>query len=222
MKGKSCDLLTPGVAGSKSRRAWLWRIVIFASGVGVVNLTIGGPQWQAVCVGLGMMMQLVMLLPYRVCWGYGLLLCIGVAGGLWPGFVRLGDQLLLYALALLGPFMMFVRSLRRGQTAFITQLAEAVHGPLRQDIRRYTIILTWVWSGFFMIALGAPVILWLYAPQQGWWHIPIRGGTLGVALLLFCGEMPLRRVIIRHYQHATLKQNIMASRVVFMRKNSLF
>lgn len=125
----------------------------------------------------------------------------------WPTAVRLIDLLGLYHLALAAPCCVFIRSLFPNQTALITRFARQVHGPLRPDIIRYTYCLTWFWSLFFITALLAPLALFFYGPHNAW-QWPLNGGTIGLATFFLILEYGLRRLVIRHFDHASLRTSI--------------
>lgn len=125
----------------------------------------------------------------------------------WPATLRLIDLWGLYTLALAIPGLVFMRSLLPDQEPLITKFARQVHGTLRPDIIRYTYCLTWFWSLFFIAALLAPVLLWAYGPH-GTWQWPLNGATLALALLFLVLEYSIRRLVIRNFEHASLRTSI--------------
>ncbi|GAN59813.1 hypothetical protein ACI01nite_19380 [Acetobacter cibinongensis] len=125
----------------------------------------------------------------------------------WPTAFRLIDLLGLYLIALAAPCFVFIRSLFPNQDPLITKFARQVHGTLRPDIIRYTYYLTWFWSLFFVAALLAPLILFLYGPHNAW-RWPLNGATLGLALIFLGLEYGIRRLAIRHFDHASLRTSI--------------
>ncbi len=220
MIGKVYHNLAAGLLSSKGRGGQLWRFALLFGGVGLVSLVPSSCGWFVGRVSLGLMMQLVGLLFSKHPGWFLFVPVVGVLGWYFPVGLRLCDQIAIYELMLWGMLGIFVRSLRRGQVPLVTRLAEAVHGsPLRLDVQRYTVGLTWAWCAFFILALLAPLILWLCAMRGDLWRLPLEGGTLLAALVCFAVEMIVRRLVIRNYSHSTLKQNFMAGRAVFMRKD---
>lgn len=220
MIGKVYHNLAAGSYFSKRWAGRTGRFLLLAGGLAVVSLAPVGSAWFAGCVSCGLMMQLAGFLFGRHPVWLVAVPVVGVSGWHAPVLLRLCDQLAIYELMLWGMLAMFVRSLRRGQVPLVTRLAEAVHGiPLRPDVQRYTVGLTWAWSVFFVLALLAPFMAWLLAPHEDWWRIPLRGGTVLAAVVCFMVEMMVRRLVIRNYAHSSLKQNVMAGRSVFMRKD---
>ena len=132
-----------------------------------------------------------------------LLLC----GWYWPVPVHLVDVCSLYALALTAPFIAFLRSLLPNQEPLITKFARQVHGALRPDIVCYTYWLTWFWSLFFLAALLSPLLLWVYGSPNAW-QWPLNGGTLALAAIFLLLEYGIRRMIIRNFDHASLRTSI--------------
>ncbi|MCT6845149.1 hypothetical protein [Bombella apis] len=220
MIGKIYHSLASGLSFSKRWATRSWRLVLLLGGVGLVSLVPESAGWSAGCVCLGLMMQLAALLSGRHPGWFVFVPIVGVLGWYAPALSRVCDQLAIYGLMLWGMLWLFVRSLRRGQVPLVTRLAGAVHGtPLRADVQRYTVGVTWAWSIFFTLALLAPLMLWLWAPHERAWRWPLEGGTGLAAVVFFAVEMIIRRLVIRHYDHSTLKQNFMAGRAVFMRKD---
>lgn len=125
----------------------------------------------------------------------------------WPKTLHLIDLWGLYTLALIAPALVFVRSLLPKHEPLITKFAHQIHGTLRPDIRRYTYYLTWFWSLFFIIALLAPFLLWAYGPR-GIWQWPLNGGTLALAAIFLVLEYGIRRLVIRNFEHASLRTSI--------------
>ena len=220
MIGKVYHNLAAALLSSKRRVGRTGRLVLLAGGLVMVSLAPADTGWFSACVSLGLMMQMMGFLCGRHPGWLVSVPAAGVLGWCFPSVLRLCDQIAIYELMLWGMLQVFARSLRQGQVPLVTRLAEAVHGsPLRSDVLRYTIGLTWAWSVFFILAMLAPFLLWLCAPHEGWWRIPLRGGTVLAAIICFIMEMLIRRLVIRNYDHSTLKQNVMAGRSVFMRKD---
>lgn len=130
-----------------------------------------------------------------------------LAAWYWPATLHLLDSCGLYALALATPGFVFIRSLLPGHEPLITKFARQIHGPLRPDIVRYTYGLTWFWSLFFITAFTAPPLLWACATGNAW-QWPLNGGTLALAALFLLLEYGIRRLIIRNFEHASLRTSI--------------
>jgi uncharacterized membrane protein len=129
---------------------------------------------------------------------------------IWPVGIMAADSLLLYVMALAVPLALFAGSLRRGCEPLVSVLARHVHGgTLRRDVASYTAALTWCWSLFFLLALIAPLALWVVGPP-GAWNWPLEGGTAIAALALLLIEYGLRRLVIRDYAHASLRASVAA------------
>lgn len=222
MRNKAESLIPLEALPSKCR---FFRGIRFASfGLGIVSVTTLSSSLgcSSFLVILGMILQVLGIIPMHGRWWFLFppLLVVLAAMGWWaPIWTKTGDQLFLYGAALGGPLTVFSLSLRRGEIPLLTQIAEGVHGSLRLDVQRYTRCLTWGWVVFFILALVAPAFLWVLAPHQQWWHYPLGGGALAVALCLFLVEIPVRRLFIRQFDHATLGQNLRAGYMVFMKKH---
>jgi uncharacterized membrane protein len=125
----------------------------------------------------------------------------------WPDTLHLLDLCGLYTLAIATPGFVFIRSLLPRHEPLITEFARRVHGPLRPDIMRYTYSLTWFWSLFFVTAFIAPLLLWAYGSDNAW-QWPLNGGTLALAAFFLILEYGIRRLIIRDFEHASLRTSI--------------
>lgn len=130
-----------------------------------------------------------------------------LAAWYWPDTLHLLDLCGIYGLALATPGFVFIRSLLPGHEPLITEFARQVHGPLRPDIMRYTYSLTWFWSLFFLTAFIAPLLLWAYGTGNTW-QWPLNGGTLALAAFFLILEYGIRRLIIRDFEHASLRTSI--------------
>lgn len=125
----------------------------------------------------------------------------------WPVPLHCLDVCGLYALAMGAPCLAFLRSLLPNQEPLITKFARQVHGSLRPDIVRYTYWLTWFWSLFFLTALLSPLLLWAYGSPNAW-QWPLNGGTLALASIFLLLEYGIRRMVIRNFEHASLRTSI--------------
>lgn len=125
----------------------------------------------------------------------------------WPQEARIADAVLIYAAALGAPLIAFSATLRPGAEPLVSSLARRVHGALRLDVARYTRWLTGIWCGFFAASLLAPVVLLVTGPA-GAWRWPMNGGALAAAAVLVLTEYPIRRTVIRDFDHASFAQSV--------------
>lgn len=68
----------------------------------------------------------------------------------------------------LGLLFIFARSLRSGNTPFITRYARLIDGDLSNEEERYTRKVTWWWTGFFLVLAVECIVLSLFAPLEIW------------------------------------------------------
>lgn len=129
----------------------------------------------------------------------------------WPHQVMVVDACALYAASLGMMLFVFGRSLLPSQQPLVSVMAGRVHGPLRADIARYTHILTAVWTTFFAAALATPPLLFWLGPK-GTWQWPLTGGTFAAALMMMVVEAGVRRLVIRNFQHVSLRTTVAAFR----------
>ncbi|CAI9120993.1 COG4648 family protein [Brytella acorum] len=137
----------------------------------------------------------------------------------WPAIAMGLDGVMIYAGALGALLAVFARSLRKGREPIVSLFARRVHGPLRPDVARYTRRLTIFWSLFFVLALGAPLLLSVLGPA-GAWRWPLQGGTFGAVVILMIAEAGLRRLIIRNFEHVSLRTTVAAFRGTYTRPRS--
>lgn len=114
-----------------------------------------------------------------------------------------GDsRLFLYAapsLITLALAMLFGRSLRRGATPIITRIADAIRGPLPEEVARYTRAVTGLWLGLFLaiallnalLAILAPAVIWSWFANVG--SYLLIGGV-------FVAEWLLRQRLLRGHE----------------------
>lgn len=129
----------------------------------------------------------------------------------WPHQVTVTDGCVLYAVSLGMMLFIFGRSLLPSRQPLVAVVASRVHGPLRADIARYTHALTIVWTLFFAAALITPLLLFWLGPT-GTWQWPLSGGTFAMALLFMLVESGVRRLVIRNFQHVSLRTTVAAFR----------
>lgn len=128
-----------------------------------------------------------------------------------PQQARSADAILLYIVPLGALLGTFAYSLLPSRSPLISRVAQQVHGPLRADIARYTRYLTMFWAAFFALALLAPAVLAFTGPY-GAWRWPLSGGTFGCAAGIMVIEACVRRLVIRNFDHVSLKETVSAFR----------
>lgn len=91
----------------------------------------------------------------------------------------------------------FALTLRRGRTPLITTMASRLHGPLTEEMIRYTRQVTIAWSVFFMAQLVTSVSLFCFAPLTAWSFFV---NVLDIPLVasMFAGEYAVRRCVLRN------------------------
>jgi len=135
---------------------------------------------------------------------------------LWAWLTLIGLSAALYALVQLGGgvyalflqpillpaamFTIFARSLRAGSVPLITRFAEAVHGPLPDDLARYTRKLTFWWSVAFVLLAASALSFALFASHELW---SIMTNFVHYLFLgaIFLGEYGYRLLKFPHVEH---------------------
>lgn len=79
----------------------------------------------------------------------------------WVYFAQHAGCLLALAIA-------FGRTLARDREPMCSRFARAVHGPLADDVARYTRRITWAWTAFFAVLCAVSVGLFTLAPLPAW------------------------------------------------------
>lgn len=138
-------------------------------------------------------------------------ICLVPLAVYWPHQITVADGCVLYAASLGMMLFVFGRSLLPSRQPLVAVMASRVHGPLRADIARYTHVLTVFWTMFFAAALTTPPLLFWFGPA-GIWQWPLSGGTFAMALLFMVMEAGVRRLVIRNFQHVSLRTTIAAFR----------
>ena len=129
------------------------------------------------------------------------------AAGVNPAFV----YLLPHAGAYLFLFWLFGRTLRPGQKALVTWLAERVHDSLPDYIEKYTRRVTVAWCVFFAGMALASVLLFAFAPLSAWSFFA-NLLNLPLVVAMFLGEYAYRILRFPHFSHSTLRDTIRAAR----------
>lgn len=89
----------------------------------------------------------------------------------------------------------FGLTLRPGQVALITRIAERVHGTVAEPVRIYTRHLTRAWVGYFLAMIALSALLYAFAPWP-WWSLFCNVVTPLAVLVFFAGELGWRH--LRH------------------------
>lgn len=116
-----------------------------------------------------------------------------IGGGLYALYVP--------ALALPGlAFAAFAGSLRPGQTALVSRIAQLERGELPPPLQRYTRRITWLWALCLAALWLTTAALTLFGSEQAW---SLFTNVLSYALIgsLFLGEYVYRRWRFREYDH---------------------
>jgi uncharacterized membrane protein len=105
----------------------------------------------------------------------------------------------------------FGRSLRAGDTALCTRLADKLHSPLTPSELRYTRQVTWAWALFFAAITLTIFVLFLSAPLRVW-SIFVNFVTLPLVAAMFLGEYAVRHRVLPQ----THRRGILATVRVFL------
>lgn len=101
-------------------------------------------------------------------------------------------------------------SLRAGQVALCTRLADTLHGPLSAVEIRYTRWVTLAWTVFFT-ALGAITVALYYAAPLAVWSAFVSFMTLPLMLAMFAAEYVVRGWVLPQ----TKRRGLVATMRVF-------
>jgi uncharacterized membrane protein len=120
---------------------------------------------------------------------------------------------LMYLLQQVGVYLIlafgFGRSLMAGQVPLCAQWASMVHGPLPEQVRRYTRGVTLAWTLFFVAIALSSSVLYVAAPLRIW-SLFSNFLTLPLAVLMFAVEYELRRWRLPWMQRASLAETARA------------
>lgn len=105
----------------------------------------------------------------------------------------------------------FGRSLRTGDTALCTRLADQLHGPLTPAEVRYTRQVTGAWTLFFMALASTTLVLYLFAPISVW-SLFVNFAALPLVAAMFIGEYAVRRRVLPDSE----RRGILASVRIFL------
>ena len=111
---------------------------------------------------------------------------------------------------------LFGATLRSGSEPVISRFARFERGTLEPDLVRYTRILTWVWTLFFLLMAAVSIMLAAVSWTAAWTWFTAVGNWVCVGAL-FGGEYLYRRMHFSQYTHATPMQllKIIRGRSIF-------
>jgi len=104
----------------------------------------------------------------------------------------------------------FGRSLRAGEVALCTRLADKLHGPLNAPEILYTRRVTLAWALFFALMGAITVVLYVGAPRNVWSAF-VNFRATPLILAMFAAEYVVRGRVLPH----TERRGIWASVRVF-------
>ena len=118
----------------------------------------------------------------------------------------MGKLVLVWTLLVnLGLLSLFARSLLPGRTPLLVRLARHAHRTaLTTAHQTYATAVTWAWAGYFMLAVALTGVE-LVRPDPVLPPILLALGSWPVVLGLLVLEYGLRRLILRGYDHMSLK-----------------
>jgi len=91
----------------------------------------------------------------------------------------------------------FALTLRRGHEPLITAMAYRLHGPLSEEMIRYTRGVTIAWSLFFAAQLLTSVSLFCLAPLTAW-SVFVNLLDIPLVVTMFAAEYAVRLRVLRH------------------------
>jgi uncharacterized membrane protein len=99
----------------------------------------------------------------------------------------------MYGLLALG----FGRSLRAGDVALCTRLADKLHGPLNAAEIRYSRRATLAWTLFFALMTATVAVLYVSVPRAVWSAL-VNFGAIPLIAAMFATEYAVRRRVLPH------------------------
>jgi hypothetical protein len=91
----------------------------------------------------------------------------------------------------------FALTLRPGHTPLITTMAHRLHGPLSEEITRYTRWVTVAWVLFFAVQLLTSVSLFCFASLTAW-SVFVNLLDIPLVVTMFAVEYAVRLRVLRH------------------------
>jgi uncharacterized membrane protein len=94
----------------------------------------------------------------------------------------------------------FGRSLRAGEVALCTRLADKLHGPLNAAEILYTRRVTLAWTVFFALMGVTIAVLYVTAPRAVWSAF-VNFGATALIVAMFAAEYAVRGRVLPHTEH---------------------
>jgi uncharacterized membrane protein len=117
---------------------------------------------------------------------------------------------LLYLPPIIIPLLLwsvFFRSLLPGQEAIITDIGERARGPLTVEMRRYTRIVTIIWTVLFaLMAAWSAILPW--AASENVWSLFTNFINYAIVGILFFAEFQFRKIRFREHDHPNFFQYV--------------
>jgi uncharacterized membrane protein len=104
---------------------------------------------------------------------------------------------------------MFARTLAKGQTPLVTQLATKIEGPLPAAIERYTRQVTLAWAIFFALNVVISVLLY-YLVSFAAWSLFSNVYSTPLLIGMFALEFVYRKMRYREYKTASFSDGMKA------------
>jgi len=186
------------------RRLQLAAFIVFVvgyAGLSHYGNSVAKTHDLGVCLALGPVLAVALLLVWR--WSHlSVALLAGVAAAAllrhyWP--VLESNFSVVYLLQEGGFYGLmaasFGQSLRKGNVALCTQLADKLHGPLTPQETLYTRRVTAAWALFFVMITAATIVFFVFAPLHIW-SLFANFCVLPLIGLMFVAEYAVRRRVL--------------------------
>jgi uncharacterized membrane protein len=105
--------------------------------------------------------------------------------------------------------LMFVKTLAKGQTPLVTQLATKIEGPLPAAIERYTRQVTLAWAIFFALNVVISIALY-YLVSFAAWSLFSNVYSTPLLIGMFALEFAYRKMRYRQYKTASFTDGMKA------------
>jgi uncharacterized membrane protein len=206
------------------RRVQLAAIILFVvayAGLSHYGNSVAKTHDLGVCLALGPVLAVALLLVWR--WTHlSVALLTGAAAAVllrhyWP--VLESNFSVVYLLQEGGFYSLmavsFGQSLRKGNVALCTQLADKLHGPLTPQETLYTRRVTAAWTLFFVMIAAASLGFFVFAPLTIW-SLFANFCVLPLIGIMFVGEYAVRRRVLPQVQ----RRGILAAVRVYFASSS--
>lgn len=103
----------------------------------------------------------------------------------------------------------FGQTLIQKRTPLISAIATSIHGPLTEDISRYTRGVTAAWTIFFLAQIALSLLIFYFFSIETW---SLFANILNwpLVILMFMGEYICRKIMNPDFQHASIRESISA------------